>query len=345
MTSSDLFITSFTLQTNTTGVPLWATLKRYTKANPSLQKTQSGRVLIFAHGVGFHKEQWEPTISHLFKLDTQNTIREAWAVDCQNHGEAAILNEKVLLDRPGVLSIYDYADALVTLRRDLLGDANPEYSRQDRFILIGHSAGTVACVMALAFFNPPSNIMFDSLVLVESPIHHPSAEVHHTAMFKAFAAVNNRHDIWPSREAAKAWLGKRFPWKAWDPEVLDIYVNHGLRPLPTAFYPDKTDGVTLTATWVDENAAYSKDAGTAFTALWNLNTLCSVVPVHLVYGARNDLMSREIQDSIIDASQGRTFASVTRVPGVGHWVLQEAPKKMADALWAILATPLPLHRL
>ncbi len=56
MTSSDLFITSFTLQTNTTGVPLWATLKRYTKTNPSLQKTQSGRVLIFAHGVGFREQ-------------------------------------------------------------------------------------------------------------------------------------------------------------------------------------------------------------------------------------------------------------------------------------------------
>ncbi len=78
--------------------------------------------------------------------------------------------------------------------------------------------------MALAFFNPPSNIMFNSLVLVETPIHHPSAEAHHTAMYKAFVTVNNRHDIWPSREAAKTWLGKRFPWKDWDPEVLDIYV-------------------------------------------------------------------------------------------------------------------------
>ncbi|KAG7441388.1 uncharacterized protein BT62DRAFT_486103 [Guyanagaster necrorhizus] len=194
--------------------------------------------------------------------------------------------------------------------------------------------------------------MFDSLVLVETPIHHPSAEVHHTAMYKAFATVDNRHDIWTSREAAKAWLGKRFPWKVWDLEVLDIYVvsiglpvflsllivaqNHGLRPLPTAFYPDKTDGVTLSATWVDENAAYSKDGGTSFTALRNLNTLYSVVPVHLVYGAKNDLMcvktslvnnvthspsrSHGIQDSIIDADQGRTFASITRVPETGHWV-------------------------
>lgn len=211
---------------------------------------------------------------------------------------------------------------------------------------------TVYSVLALAFFNPPSNIMFDSLVLVETTIRHPSSEVYHTAMYKTVATVN-RHDIWASREAAKVWLGKRFPWKDWDPEVLDIYVvsislsislssftvvqNQGLRPLPTAFYPDKTDGVTLNATWADENSAYTKDGATQITSLWHLNILCGALPVHLIYGAKNDLMcvkislndvqftpiscsSREIQDSIIDASEGRTFASITRIPGAGHWV-------------------------
>ncbi len=55
MTSSDLFAASFTIQTNTTGVPLWAALKRYTKENPAVQKTQSGCVLIFAHGIGLRE--------------------------------------------------------------------------------------------------------------------------------------------------------------------------------------------------------------------------------------------------------------------------------------------------
>ncbi|KAK0458202.1 uncharacterized protein EV420DRAFT_1682223 [Desarmillaria tabescens] len=278
MASSDLFVTSFTLQTNTIGVPLWETLKRYTKASPSLQKTpsQSGCVLIFAHGVGFHKEQWEPTINHLFKLDTQNTIREAWT-NVVGYCVSPFTSILVLLLITAE-AIYDYTEALVILRRDLLGDSNPEYSRKNRFILIGHSAGTVACVMALVFSNPPSNVMFDSLVLVETPIHHPSAEAHHTAMFKAFAVVNNCHDIWPSREAARAWLAP-----------LIVFQNHGLRPLPTAFYFDKTDGIILSVTWVDENAAYSKDAKTSFTALWNLNTICGVVPIHLVCGARTIL--------------------------------------------------------
>ncbi|KAK0472758.1 alpha/beta-hydrolase [Armillaria novae-zelandiae] len=343
--SKDLLVTNFTLQTNTTGTPLWASLKRYTKAKLCSQKIQPGYVLILTHGTGFHKEQWEPTMRHLFNLDVRSTIREAWAVDCQNHGEAAILNERVLIDHPGVLSIYDYVDALVALRRDLLGKSNPDYTERDKFILVGHSAGTVACVLALSSFNPSSITMYDSLILVEPPIHHPSAIVHHTAMFKAISTITKRHDVWASRDEARSWFRKRFPWKAWDPEVLDTYVDHGLRALPTAFYPDKSDGVTLSATWVDENAAYSKDSGSATTALWNLNTLCGVLPVHLIYGARNDLFSREIQDSIVNTAEGRKFASITRVAGAGHWVVQEAPKQMAEALWKILADPIPLHKL
>ncbi|PBK71188.1 alpha/beta-hydrolase [Armillaria solidipes] len=313
--SKNLLVTNFTLQTNTTGTPLWAALKRYTKAKLCGQKVQPGYVLILTHGTGFHKEQWEPTISHLFDLDKQNAI-----------------------------PIYDYVDALMALRRDLLGKSNPDYTERDKFILVGHSAGTVACVLALASFNPSNTVMFDSLILVETPIYHPSAAVHHTAMYKAISTITKRHDVWASRDEARTWFRKRFPWKAWDPEVLDTYVNHGLRTLPTAFYPDKPDGVTLSATWVDENAAYSKDSGSA-TALWNLNTLCGVLPVHLIYSARNDLFSREIQDSIVDTTEGRNFASITCVAGTGHWVMQEAPKQMAEALWKFLAGPIPLHKL
>ncbi|KAK0186736.1 alpha/beta-hydrolase, partial [Armillaria mellea] len=288
---------------------------------------------------------WEPTISHLLNLDKKNAIREAWAMDCQNHGEAAILNEQVLVDRPGVHSIYDCVDALVALRRDLLGKSNPDYTEKDKFVLVGHSAGTAACVLALASFNLSSTVMFDPLILVEPSIFHPSAAVHHTTMFKAISTIKRRHDVWASRDEAKTWFRKRFPWKAWDPEVLDTYVNHRLRTLPTAFYPDKSNGVTLSATWVDENAAYSKDSGSATIALWNLNTLCGVLPVDLVYGTKNDLFAREIRDSIVDTTEGRNFASITRVAGTGHWVVQEVPKQIAEALWKILADPISLHKL
>ena len=54
------------------------------------------------------KETWEATIYELYEMDTGREnlpiIREIWALDCQSHGEAAILNEDVLVRNPGILS-------------------------------------------------------------------------------------------------------------------------------------------------------------------------------------------------------------------------------------------------
>ena len=58
--------------------------------------------LIFAHGTGFHKEHWEPTLEHLYeyfgdyKYKSTVKIREAWSIECPNHGDAAVLNEEAL---------------------------------------------------------------------------------------------------------------------------------------------------------------------------------------------------------------------------------------------------------
>jgi hypothetical protein len=56
---------------------------------------------VFAHGTGFAKEFWEPTIDDLYELlacrgDETPKIREAWSIDCPSHGEAALLNEEAL---------------------------------------------------------------------------------------------------------------------------------------------------------------------------------------------------------------------------------------------------------
>jgi hypothetical protein len=50
------------------------------------------------------KETWEPTIAHLFNIQTETKtgvhVGEVWAGDIPNHGYAAVLNEHVLLKRP-----------------------------------------------------------------------------------------------------------------------------------------------------------------------------------------------------------------------------------------------------
>jgi hypothetical protein len=61
---------------------------------------EDGATLVFTHGVGQHKEHWEPVIERIYESEQGKggfAIREAWSVDCPNHGDSAILNEEKLL--------------------------------------------------------------------------------------------------------------------------------------------------------------------------------------------------------------------------------------------------------
>ena len=51
------------------------------------------------------KEQWEPTLEALFvrqfhEKDPSRYIKEAFAFDWQSHGDAALINQIALKDRP-----------------------------------------------------------------------------------------------------------------------------------------------------------------------------------------------------------------------------------------------------
>ena len=78
--------------------------------------------------------------------------------------------------------------------------------------------------------------------------------------------ADRRRDIWPSSEEALHALRLRPGTRTWDERVLKILVvsfaslslhlymtgrreqEHGVRPLPTAEYPDLKEGVTLKCT-------------------------------------------------------------------------------------------------
>ncbi|KAJ6525734.1 Alpha/beta hydrolase fold-1 [Mycena capillaripes] len=323
-----LSIDKFSVQTNTRGIPLIAEGKRYTRVGKTANEPSSGVALLFAHGTGFHKEIWEPTIDSLFNADHRQVVSEAWAVDCQNHGESAIANENKLFEHPQLLDIWEYANALATFRRDLI--------KQDKVVVVAHSAGAVAGVLVTMFFNPPNKIPFSGIILVEPPIFTKNIyELHKTPMYSAVAAMTPmRRDIWASVEAAKEWMLKRPPWSSWSGEAMDKYVTYGLRDLPTLHYPNK-QGVTLSCTKDDEARAYSS-GDEDFDALWRLNQICQKLPVHIIWGEIDDLFSKELKDSITDPTQGRTFASITRVAESGHMIPQERPKLLAQSIVAII---------
>jgi hypothetical protein len=80
--------------------PLLSTVKRYHHPSFCHLNDSTAVTLVFAHGNGFHKEHWEPTIEELYDLPELRSgkvkIREAWSIDAPNQGDAAVLNETAL---------------------------------------------------------------------------------------------------------------------------------------------------------------------------------------------------------------------------------------------------------
>ncbi|KAF5357359.1 hypothetical protein D9758_005829 [Tetrapyrgos nigripes] len=79
--------------------------------------------------------------------------------------------------------------------------------------------------------------------------------------------------------------------------------------------------------------AYQRNASLSNSAASQLNQLCATLPIHAILGSVNDVLSEEDKVSFV---QGGKMASVSRVEGVGHWIPQSSPQKMAEAVFHIL---------
>jgi len=107
---------------------------------------------------------------------------------------------------------------------------------------LGHSMGGFHLTQ-LALIHPR---LFTSLVLIDPVIQRkPDPE----GNFRPGQASTQRRDLWPSREVARAAFGKSKFYQTWDPRVLQLWIKHGLRALPTKIYPTtNSQEVTLTTT-------------------------------------------------------------------------------------------------
>ncbi|KAJ7834159.1 hypothetical protein B0H13DRAFT_2370029 [Mycena leptocephala] len=292
---------------------------RQTIHQPRYPADIRGLTLIFAHGVGGYKEQWEPMLGELFRLQhakaPHHRIYEAWSVDRQNHGDAALLNrEELAISRPGGVSSYEWADAIAAFARS-------SRMRGKRLVAVSHSAGALALVGSTRAMSL-SAVPYTAFVLIEPTI--VSAEdftgrIEKTVM--AFgAATKTRRDKWPSREVAHQWMKARYPWKVWDPLMLKALVDHGLT--------ETSDG--------DVTPKCSKQQESSYNAHLAYN------PRDIIWGTRNDeLIPESARGSVSDPSQGRGAASITRMKG-GHMLLQETPHYLAFTVSQVLEQIAPV---
>ncbi|KAG0703778.1 alpha/beta-hydrolase [Suillus ampliporus] len=312
------------------GLPgLKMTAKRYSTPFSDPQ----GLTLLFAHGIGAHKEHWEPMLRYLFlhqKLEQPHSrVREAWCFDWLNHGDAAVIN-KVALERrpPGDISVGDWAAAIASFVRS-------PYVRGHRLVGFGHSAGASAIMLSTRAF-PLRNQPFVALFLVEPSMLTRDLWMSHllqieTVMRKSMSAALHRRRVFDTREEAASYLRERMPWKGYHPDVFDVFTQHGLHSVAVHNGSEEETKVTLKCDMHHEALAY-QDTESHVEAIDQYTRLCRAVPVHIVFGSIHDYVPSYFQDCMTDISQGRSPASMIRVLGAGHNIVQQTPEALASVI-------------
>ncbi|KAF2722630.1 hypothetical protein K431DRAFT_338003 [Polychaeton citri CBS 116435] len=200
-------------------------IKQYVPRDNNEPKT-GDITIIGAHANGFPKELYEPLWDELHaRLKAQGvSIRGIWIADVAWQGQSGILNEHKLGNDP---SWMDHS-------RDMLLMVNHFRSQMKRPIFgIGHSMGA-AQLVNLSIMHPR---LFTSLILMDPVVQRYPAKL---GTFNPARASMVRRDRWPSRKVAEASFRKSKFYQTWDPRVLDLWLEHGLRDLPTKIYPSFT---------------------------------------------------------------------------------------------------------
>ncbi|PPQ70332.1 hypothetical protein CVT26_014604, partial [Gymnopilus dilepis] len=209
--------------------------------------------LLLAHGAGFHKEQWEPTMDDLQALIASQpgllNIREIWSIDALNHGDSAVLNKEAL--RLGYEDSFPWEEYAHSIHLFVcgLGKGVGVNLTEHHLVGIGHSFGAVVLELSMGYYP---KIQYTSLILCKVMIA-PNADIPKITEV-VMGGSEKRCDIWPSRGDAYQLLRARGTWRAWDDRVLRCYVNHGLHPLPSAEYP-VGKGITLKCTCWQETVS------------------------------------------------------------------------------------------
>ncbi|KAL1898209.1 hypothetical protein Sste5346_003615 [Sporothrix stenoceras] len=198
------------------------------RSNPN---PQPGDVtIIAAHANGFVKELYEPLWDDLLALSEKSgfRIRSIWIADVAWQGQSGLLNEPNLGNDP---SWYDHS-------RDLLQMINTFRREMPRPLVgIGHSFGG-SLIANLALMHPR---LFSTLVLLDPVLNFQMVGPAFGFTPLELSAV--RREVWPSRAAAAASFKRSKFYAAWDPRVLDAWIQYGLRDLPTKWFPDPAAAV------------------------------------------------------------------------------------------------------
>ncbi|GJJ14484.1 hypothetical protein Clacol_008748 [Clathrus columnatus] len=323
---------------------MWNSVNRIVRddlENDSEDVNRERLTLFVAHANGFPKETWEPSIRSLLSQleasasenDTTPIIEEIWIFEAVQHGDTGLINAGLLT------RAYDWLDNVRDILQFLLyyipdrverGPKNepvplpthltrlPESTATHRIkegfdsrtvVGVGHSFG--GCSVARVATEYPS--LFSSLVLVD-PVVRPIAV---SAIFNNGLAESalKRRNFWKSKEEARTLFFKSPFFKAWNHDVLNAYIEHGI--------VEEGGIAKLKMNGLHETILFLHRQTTLET--WNLlPQLNSRIPLFWVVSGL-DGTALGGQDVLPDTVWRRPDNSSNVVLPVGHLIPHEAP--------------------
>lgn len=190
----------------------------------------------------------------------------------------------------------------------------------DRPLAFGHSCGGAA--LLLAEENRPGAFgglyCFEPVVLPEA---RPAAAFERNPLS---VTARRRREVFPTPEAAFVNFSTKPPLRDLDPEVLRLYVEEGLEPVPAA---DGGDGSAVRLRCRRDHEAAIYVEGAAHDAFARLAAVAC--PVTLACGGRTDSFG----PAQLDALAGRLpRARVEVLAGLGHFGPLEDPPAVGRSL-------------
>ncbi|KAL9546082.1 hypothetical protein MBANPS3_006829 [Mucor bainieri] len=169
---------------------------------------------------GYHKETFHPIMRRFRdqlrgqrEYDQTDITFISW--DERHHGDSARVNEGCLSE--------DYSMTDNALDTKQVIDFFDLKGRYDHFIGVGHSLG--ACTLLLCEYYYPGT--FNGLFLVE-PLVHASMKEAISVSHMVVKALQKRSDEWEEAEEFRESLLSKKVYKAFHPEVFELYASFGL---------------------------------------------------------------------------------------------------------------------
>jgi pimeloyl-ACP methyl ester carboxylesterase len=261
-----------------------------------------GRPVLLAHATGFHGHVWLPLVGEL------GPGFHCFALDMRGHGDSTAPD-------PPDFDWHGFAD-------DVLAAVDALDLAAARPLAVGHSKGAAALLLAEA--ARPGTFArlycFEPVVIPVDPPPPPGPNPLSDGALR-------RREVFPSRAEALATFSSKPPLSALRSDALRAYVDWG--------FDDQPDG-TVRLKCRPEHEAATYTASFAHGAYGRLPGVAC--PVTVACGSETDAISAAIARRLAAALPS---ATVSVLPGLGHFGPLQDPAAVAADIRAALGAPAP----